>query len=63
MPPSRRTFLTTAGTVLAASAVGRGHAGICGFLSEEVTMEIPGPLPFVRRLHLVEKVERKKFGE
>src|SRR5436309_1857769 len=40
MPPSRRTFLATAGTVLAASAVRRGHNGAFGTLFEEATMEI-----------------------
>src|SRR5262249_45213762 len=40
MPPSRRTFLAAAGTVLAASAVRRGHAGAHGSLFEEATMDI-----------------------
>jgi quercetin dioxygenase-like cupin family protein len=40
MPSSRRTFLATAGTVLAASAVRRGHAGAFGTIFEEATMEI-----------------------
>src|SRR4051812_24740361 len=40
MPFSRRTFLATAGTVLAASAVRRGHAGASGSLFEDTTMEI-----------------------
>ena len=40
MPPSRRTFLATAGTVLAAPAVRRGHAGAVGTIFEEATMEI-----------------------
>ena len=40
MPPCRRTFLATASTVLAATAVRRGHAGAFGTLFEEATMEI-----------------------
>src|SRR6185437_4584278 len=40
MPTSRRTFLAAAGTVLAASAVRRGHAGAHGTTIEEVSVEI-----------------------
>src|SRR5205807_9193143 len=39
-PASRRTFLATAGTVLAASAVRRGHAGTYGTIFEEASMDI-----------------------
>jgi hypothetical protein len=40
MPPSRRTFLAAAGTVLAAAAVRRGHAGARGTTTEETNMDI-----------------------
>jgi quercetin dioxygenase-like cupin family protein len=40
MPLPRRTFLATAGTVLAASAVRRGHAGAFATTLEEATMDI-----------------------
>src|SRR5690349_19353293 len=40
MPLSRRTFLTIAGTVLAAAADRRGHADASGTTFEETTMEI-----------------------
>jgi quercetin dioxygenase-like cupin family protein len=40
MPTSRRTLLATAGTLLAAAAVRRGHAGALGTVFEEPPMEI-----------------------
>src|SRR4051794_37202941 len=40
MPPSRRTFLATVGTVLVAATPRRGHAGTHETIFEEASMEI-----------------------